>query len=258
VFIYEMTNKIGGQATIAGTAPHRADSSAITEYLGDELERLGVKVKLRTFVDPDLVEEIKPDVLLVCAGSTPRRDGFVANRPRHVLPGHDLKHVYTSWDVFGFGGQATVGVNAVVFEETGTFEGISVCEKLLEAGADVTAVTPNPRIGDRLTGRKVLDMGGGAAMERLASNPRFRTIPLSNVIEITPTDVEIGCALGRISTTTRIPADTVVHIGFNTPNRELADYFEDSGIEVHILGDAAGSRSFRAALRGAALLARKL
>jgi NADPH-dependent 2,4-dienoyl-CoA reductase/sulfur reductase-like enzyme len=258
VLIYEMTNKLGGQTAIAGAAPHRGDAAAITRYLGDELERLGVKVTMRTFVDPDLVEEVKPDVLIVAAGATPRRDGFLATRPASVLKGFDLPHVYTSWDVFGFGGRAKIGKHAVVFDDTGTFEGLSVCEQLLEQGADVTAVTPHPQIGARVKARFVLDMAAGSTMERLSENPSFRVIHSSHLLEITPTDVEVGGALGRSKRTTRVPADTVVLIGFNTPNRNLADAFANSGLEVHVIGDADGGRSFRGALRAAALLTRGL
>ena len=97
VHLAEMTSHLGGQVTIAATAPHRADYGAITKWLSDEVERLGVKVNLRTFVEPDLVRELAPDAVIVATGSTPRRDGFQSVRPAHELQGcrpaarlHDL------------------------------------------------------------------------------------------------------------------------------------------------------------------------
>ena len=65
-----MTNRLGGQVGIY-SAPHRGDMGAITNYLADELERLDVAVHLRTFVEPDLVDELRPDVLM-------SRDGCIA------------------------------------------------------------------------------------------------------------------------------------------------------------------------------------
>ena len=113
VHLAEMTPHLGGQVAIAATAPHRADYGAITRWLAEEVERLGVKVMLRAFVEPDLVRELAPDAVIVATGSTPRRDGLQVVRPAHHLKGVDLPHVYTSWDVLGFGGRATLGANAL-------------------------------------------------------------------------------------------------------------------------------------------------
>jgi 2,4-dienoyl-CoA reductase-like NADH-dependent reductase (Old Yellow Enzyme family) len=258
VFIYEMTAKIGGQVAIAASAPHRADVAGITGYLAGELERLGVKVVMRTFVEPELVEKMQPDVLIVAAGSTPRRDGFQATRPRYPLKGAELGHVYTSWDVFGFGGQAKVGERAVVYDDTGSYESICVSEHLLAKGADVTVVTRHREMAASVAGRQHLDLTAGPAIERLMPDPRFHLITNSHLLEITPTDVEVAYALGPGGPSSRHAADTVVFIGYNEPNRQLADALAGSGITVHVIGDAAGGRSLRGAIRDAALLVRGL
>ena len=64
VHLAEMTPHLGGQVAIAATAPHRADYGAITRWLAEEVERLGVKVMLRTFVEPDMVAELNPDAVI--------------------------------------------------------------------------------------------------------------------------------------------------------------------------------------------------
>ena len=58
--------------------------------------------------------------------------------------------MFTSWDVFGFGGRATLEGPAVVFDDTGTFEAISVADALLAAGLKVTMVARNEAIGATL------------------------------------------------------------------------------------------------------------
>src|SRR5207342_157662 len=103
-------------------------------------ERLGVTIQLATFVDPDVVAEVAPDEVILATGVSPRRDGFQLTTPVDPVPGHDLPHVYTSWDVFGFGGRANLRGPALVFDDTGTFEAISVADALLEAGLEVTMV----------------------------------------------------------------------------------------------------------------------
>ena len=109
VQLFEMTRQLGGQVAIAATAPHRGDIGAITRWLADEVQRLGVTVHLHTPVDPDVIRAERPDEVIIATGSTPRRDGFQVWRPAAPLRGAELGHVYTSWDFFGFGGRASVG-----------------------------------------------------------------------------------------------------------------------------------------------------
>jgi 2,4-dienoyl-CoA reductase-like NADH-dependent reductase (Old Yellow Enzyme family) len=261
VHLAEMTSHLGGQVTIAATAPHRSDYGAITKWLTGEVERLGVKVNLRTFVEPDLVSELAPDAVIVATGSTPRRDGFQSVRPAHELKGAGLPHVYTSWDVLGFGGRANVGTNVVVCDDTGSYELICVCDKLLEAGANVTLVSRFERFPGHVAGSRPApgsDMSAGPARERLLADERFQFISDHYVVEITPSDVEVRLIHPTGRATRRLPADTVVMIGYNHPNRELADALDDSGPPVYVIGDAAGSRTLRAAIRDATRTARGL
>jgi hypothetical protein len=47
-------------------------------------------------------------------------------------------------------------------------------------------------------------------------------------------------------------------IGYNHPNRELADVLNAPGVTTHVVGDASGTRALRSAIRSAGLLARSL
>jgi 2,4-dienoyl-CoA reductase-like NADH-dependent reductase (Old Yellow Enzyme family) len=259
VHLVEMTSRLGGQVTIAASAPHRADYGAITRWLTDEVERLGVKVTLRTFVEPDLVRELGPDAVIVATGSTPRRDGFQVVRPAFQLRGADRPHVYTSWDVLGFGGRARIGNQALVYDDTGGYELICICDKLLEAGSSVTLVSRFERFPGHVAGSTLhSDMSAGPARERLLAAERFQFISDSYLVEITDTDVEVRLIHPTAKGTRRIPADTVVMIGYNHPNRDLADALAGVGAPVYVVGDAAGSRSLRRAIKDATAVARSL
>lgn len=150
VVLHEATRRLGGQVAIAARAPHRADIGAITDWLAQELERLGVTIHLASMVDPDVIAAERADEVIVATGAAPRRDGFQITTPVTAVPGHDLPHVYTSWDVFGFGGRAEVRDPCVVFDDTGTFEAISVADALLDAGASVTMIGRHESIGATL------------------------------------------------------------------------------------------------------------
>lgn len=243
VSLYEMTRHLGGQVRVAAQAPHRADYGAIVRWLGEELDRLGVDVHLATPVDPDLVREVGADLVIVATGSTPRRDGFRISRPATPLPGADLPHVCTSWDLFGAGGRATVGERAVVFDDTGGYEAISVAEELMARHAAVTFVTRHTGIGEHLQAKGATIL---PAKERLFSGD-FTLVTDAVPTAVTATTVEVGFLGSQGSRT--IDADTVVMVGYNTPNRELADELADHGGEVALVGDANGGRTLQGAIR---------
>lgn len=252
VELHEMTNKLGGQVTIAATAPRRADFGAITRWLADEVERLGVTVHLRSPIDVESVVESGADVTIIATGSVPRRDGFQAARPLQPIPGSDLPHVYSSWDVFGFGGRARVGERAVVFDDTGRYDALSVADALLAAGADVTLVSSHNALGARV----VLPIATVAAVRERLYGGAFTFLANSNLEEITPEEV-LAVAAGS-SRVTRIRADTVVIVGYNEPQRQLADALDGRSTETYVIGDAAGGATLQQAIQDAARVARSI
>jgi 2,4-dienoyl-CoA reductase-like NADH-dependent reductase (Old Yellow Enzyme family) len=252
VELLELTRTLGGQVAIAARAPHRTDIGAITEWLASELNRLGVTVRLNALADPDLIVGLGPDEVVVATGSTPRGDGFQTNEPRQPVRGVERRHVYTSWQVFGAGGRATIGRAALVHDDTGGYEAISVAEALVAAGAEVTFVHRHETVG------AMVDYAPATvypARERLeAAGVTF--IPFGSIAEVTDEDVEI--VLSRGPRRLRIPADTVVLVGHNIPNTELADALQDAPFRVHVIGDAAGTRTLDDAIAAGAALARSL
>jgi 2,4-dienoyl-CoA reductase-like NADH-dependent reductase (Old Yellow Enzyme family) len=254
VHLYEANRRLGGQVAIAATAPHRNDIGAITEWLTSEIERLGVTIRLATMVDPDVVAELAPDEVILATGVSPRRDGFQLTTPVHAVPGHDLAHVYTSWDVFGFGGRANLVGPALVYDDTGTFEAISVCDAMLEAGLAVTMVGRHEAIGATLPYPPATV---AAARERLMSGA-FDFIGGHYLREIRPGSVDIGVVFTeRVRS---IEAATVVIVTFGHPNRELGEYLATDGApwRIHTVGDATGTNGLLPAIHQAANLTRTL
>ena len=252
--LYEAGRRLGGQVTIAATAPHRNDIGAITEWLAEEVERVGVHVHLNTMVTPDEVAELQPQHVIVATGGSPRTDGFQLSTPIHPVPGHDLPHVYTSWDVFGFGGRADLKGPVVVYDDTGTFEAISVADVALEHGLDVVMVARQDAIGATLPYPPATV---AAAKERLYSGA-FDFVGGHHLISIEPGQVTVGVPFTERSRT--IAANTVVLVTYNHPNRELADYLreEDGPWAVHLVGDVNGTNGILQAVHSAAAVARSI
>jgi 2,4-dienoyl-CoA reductase-like NADH-dependent reductase (Old Yellow Enzyme family) len=252
VDLYEMTANLGGQVRIAASVPPRTDLGALTRWLADEVARLGVCVHLRTPVDPDLLLAAAPDDVIIATGSSPRRGGFQMASPSIPVPGADLPHVATSWDVLGFGGRATVGERALIFDDTGTFEAVSVADKLLAAGVAVTVVGRLDQIGANLPYPPATVE---ASRERLLG-AGVDFVPAMALEAISPTTVAthgLGNALART-----FEADTVVLVSYHQPNDELSGYLGGAPFAVHRVGNVTGTDSIMAAVHSAAAVARAI
>lgn len=251
VVLYEAARQLGGQVFVAARVPHRSDLAAITDYLGREVERLGVRIHLGTFADPDTIAAEAPHEVIIATGATPRRDGLLLSTPVTPVPGADLPHVYTSWDVFGVGGRADIQGDCFIYDDTGTFEAISVADALVSAGAKVTMVSRYEQLGAMVPYPPATVE---ASRERLMSGD-FDFIGGHSLQAIAPHEVVIGVPFTERRRV--IPADTVVLVAYGHPNREIAE-FVPLGVGAHLVGDVTGSNSIMAAIHQAAGVAREL
>ena len=232
VILYELRKHLGGQINLAAKAPGKADFGAITRWQADELARLGVKVVLDHAVDPDVVAAVDPDVLVLATGSEPRDDGIQLARPATALPGIGLRHVYSSWDLFGAGRTPVPGERALVYDDTGEYEPLAVADELAARGVAVTYLTGFDSFGERILGKH----NTLAHVLRRLVEGGVELVTRSCLLEIAP-----GLVRARVGDAERVfEADSVFFVGINAPNRELADYLDGFRGEVHMVGDAAG------------------
>jgi 2,4-dienoyl-CoA reductase-like NADH-dependent reductase (Old Yellow Enzyme family) len=251
VELHEAAPKLGGQMRLAAKAPRRADVGLIVDWLVSELEILGVDVHLNSPVDEDTVAQIAPDEIILATGTTPRT-GFQVTLPASPIEGHDLPHVYTSWDLFGAGRPMAGGRKAVVFDDTGTFEAISTADMLLQQGYAVTMVSRFDKPGETLPFPPVTV---GAARERLMAG-NFDFIGGHHIRRIARDHVEIGVLFTERSR--KVEADTVVIVGFNHPNRELLGPLREKSFSPHLVGNVLGRNDLMSALHSASEVVEKL
>jgi 2,4-dienoyl-CoA reductase-like NADH-dependent reductase (Old Yellow Enzyme family) len=252
VELHEASSRLGGQVRLAAQAPHRGDVGAITSWLTEEIESLGVVVRLNSLVDEEKILEINADEVIIATGTTPRTDGFQVSTPASPIPGHDLPHVIDSWRLFGVGPRPDLQGPAVVFDDTGTFEAISAADMLLKAGLKVTMVSRLDEIGEKVP---FPPSTVGAARERLMSGD-FDFVGGHYLRAIRPDEVEIGVLFtDRVR---KVAARTVVVVGFNEPNRGLAEALAGRGIHHHLIGDARGRNSIMTAIHDGEKLGRSL
>jgi len=252
VELHEATGSLGGQMALTANAPHREDFRSFVRYMTDELKRLGVSVRYDSRATADDVSSFGADVVIVATGSVPRRDGFQSIRPVAPLPGFDLPHVHSSWDVLAAPRRIEIGARALVYDDPALFEGLAVVDALQEAGADVTYVTPHDGLALRLSNPRVMI---GAARERVMARP-LTLLPNSSLREITAGEVTVTPR--GTDRAIRVAADTVVMVDYNVGVRDLVDELDGTGVEVHTIGDANGGGTIQQAVHDAARITRAL
>lgn len=251
VTLCEAASRLGGAADIARRAPRRQGLGDIADWLEREIYRLGVDVRLSTYVQADDVREMAPDVLIVATGSLPPMDGRQMFEPAHVADGMEQRIVVSSHDLLMDRSNRDWGKRAVVFDDAGHYEAVAAAEFLVEKGLAVTFATSHPQFAPGI----VNSLSAEPALQRLAKGD-FRLITYARLESVGAASARIGLRYGGKAED--VEADTVVVVGHNVGNRDLVDELGDTGAKILIVGDAKSPRYLQTAIREGHLAARGL
>lgn len=247
VILAEANSKLGGMVEAAKRAPSRHTIGDITDWLEREIYRLGVDVRLSTYVDASDVAEYGADEIIVATGSLPRMDGIQVSHPQAPIEGFDRRNVISSYDLF-MESSVPAGETAVVIDDAGHYEGLACSEELIRRGFKVTLITQLPGIAPQL------HMGGitEPALNRMHQAGDFRYHIRTRAIAISDTGVKVGpesfwyeSGAGEFE----IPADVVVFVSTNRCNRDVYDALREQGSNVRVVGDANSPRYLQVAIR---------
>ena len=144
VTVCEKEAQAGGQVRLAASVPNRAEFGDIIRNQLTECARLGVRIEYGVSVWPGLVEERKPDHVIVAMGAEPSRPWWVgadANTPGNGNVA-DVREVLD--------GSAEPAGTVVVIDEIGFHHATSVAELLADRGCQVEVVTNGMVVGQDL------------------------------------------------------------------------------------------------------------
>ena len=137
VTLLERGKRLGGQLLIAANVPGRDDFEDQVYFEENEMERLGVDVRLQTRANLDAIKALSPESVVIATGSVPRvPDG---------IPGIDLPHVVQAWDVMT--GKASTGNRVAVISQEDYYETPCVAEYLTERGKHVEVFHKSVHLG---------------------------------------------------------------------------------------------------------------
>ncbi|TAJ74302.1 MAG: FAD-dependent oxidoreductase [Phenylobacterium sp.] len=245
VVLAEAEPNLGGTVKLAGAAPHRGGIRDITFWMQDEIFRLGVEVRTGAYMELDDILAEVPDRVIVATGSTPRLDGVQASNPGEIVQGIDRPNVLSSNDLF-LAGSRDPGRSAVVIDDLGHYEAVAAAEHLVAKGVDVAFVTRHIAFAPLVESALMT----APALQRLDQG-HFTLHTRTRAISVEPDGVVVGPTYLPMGSnrTVKLPADTVVFVSTNRPNRGLYDELVAAGVDARVVGDANAPRFIPTAIR---------
>jgi hypothetical protein len=141
VTLYEQQQELGGQINLIVKAPGRVEFGDASRNLQRELLEAGVEIRTGVTVTAEMLEEIRPDAVILATGSRPVLP---------PVPGSALPHAATTWQVLQGEKIAQPGEYVLVYDQVGFHQATSVAELLAERGCRVEVVTPQFYVGGDL------------------------------------------------------------------------------------------------------------
>lgn len=244
VVLAEAQPNLGGTVNIAKTAPYLSGIGDISFWLEQEVYRLGVEVRLGTYMDADDILAEGADDVIIATGSLPRMDGFQYTHPGVEVAGVGQPHVLSSIDLLSDPGTMR-GKHALVLDTTGQYEALAATEFLLKQGVAVTFISCESMVGRQ---------ADAAFHRQLVALERFYKLGTINILlrhillEIREKDCVVRPIEASLNQTAIVPADTVVLVTQNMPLRQLHDELRARGVASQLVGDALVPRDVQVAI----------
>lgn len=245
VVLCEREKRLGGQVSWAADATRKPGFHYLIQHYKSVLPKRGVDIRLGIEVTPGLVAAEKPDLVVVATGAAPFKP---------PIPEVELPNVYQAWDVLKgtvqtgknvvVVGGGSVGLETAIFLATkGTIspeqvyflmlheaESPEILRELMVRGVKKVTVI-------EMTSKMASDVGRSTRWV-LLKELALRGIELitdAKMKDITPTHVVYTDSQGNDHT---LAADSVVLAMGARPESSLAAALKDSGVELHVIGDA--------------------
>ena len=200
VTLFEKRGFLGGQFKSAAYPPFKGELATYTAWISNELNKLGVEIRLNTELTKEVVQAEQPDTVIVATGGSPVVPAIKGINKAHVVTAEDvlLGNVPTGDRIVVAGGGEVGG-------ETAAHLGMQQRE--------VTIVEMLPAILSELDGVNRYHL------KNILKEYEVKQYTSTKVVEILDDGVVIENSQGQFT----IPAETVVLALGYKPNHKLAE-----------------------------------
>jgi 2-enoate reductase len=230
VTLYEKRDRLGGHLIEGSVPPFKHDLELLRDYYVTLLGKLGVKTVWGKEVTPKLVQEMKPDVVIISTGSTP----IIPE-----IPGIKKDKVVSAIDLLL--GRKKAGDRVVV--AGGGLVGCETAIYLAQKGKRVTIVEMLEEIIP-----DVFEANKQYLFKMLAENG-VSVLTNTNLVRVTDDGAVVINQFRRYEA--KLMADTIVIALGLKPERGLVKALEGKVKELHAIGDCEGAGRIMDAIWGA-------
>jgi len=229
VTLLEKRNVLGGILNVSDNDKLKSDIKVFKNYLVNKTLET-VKVRLNTEGTPELMEEMKPDVIIAAVGSHPIFP---------PIPGIDSKIVIPAEDAYYH--TKKIGEKVVILGA-----GLVGCEAALylaDLGKEVTIVEITDKIGDPVNWRHNLPL-----LKAMDDEKRIDVKIETNCVEITNEGMKI---IDKNGTEQFIEADTIICAAGLKSDSETIEKLRNAAVDFYPVGDCVKPQNILKAIHGA-------
>lgn len=237
VTVIEAKGQAGGLMRLAARAPGRGETMDIIAFFINEAERLGVFIRLNTPLDATLLDELRPDAVILSTGSLPDMPlikGLFTTKMMLCTVTEVLDGKITGDRVLMLGGGQA---------------GLMAADFLTEKGCHVVVLNRKRHFAEEMSSNDRFYL-----RERL-KHKNVRLIKQAAIKGITDDGAEFSVE-GISETLTGF--DTVVVAEAMAPVRDARPMLDNCGTAIHMIGDAGTPRNLMLAITEAEEVARSL
>jgi 2-enoate reductase len=214
VTLCEKGDKLGGNLVPVSMPAFKQDVKSLIMYLSGQLKKLGVNIELEKEATPELIQRMKPEILIVATGATPVIP---------EIPGIEKESVVTAFEVLL--SQKEVGKTVAIIG--GGLVGCELAVLLSQKSKKVTIV----EVGETLLPDEF--EFNRTDLLWILSQSGVNMLTKHRLIEVT----DDGPVISGNSKKTILKADTIILALGLKPEVRLLRALEGKGIEARAIGD---------------------
>jgi 2,4-dienoyl-CoA reductase (NADPH2) len=257
VILYEKTNKLGGLLPVAAVVKGLEIEKFLdlVNYLINQMSKLGVKTILNKEVNASVIEEVKPDVVVLAAGGKPSVPEIKGINNKKVVKSADMHRMlkfylrFLSPRTLERLSKIWIPLGKRVVIIGGGIQGCELAEFLVKRGRKVTIVDSAGTLGEGLVSFRMLYLFDWFEKKGVTLMSQVK------YVEITDAGLTI---IDKEGNTQTLQADTIIPAIPLVPNTELLAALKGKVSELYAIGDCNEPRLTVDAIADGSRIAREI